>query len=143
MSNDPITTRLLREAERATLRMDDDLAAVLREAAEEIERLEKRSEPTIWIARDSDGSLAMYQTQPTYSGTGAWEPTGDDPTIEFVELGPMKWPDIEPASCVKFEMKELIQERVICPCCLGTGSVYVDFEHPQWVRCGCSAGAEK
>ncbi len=42
MSNDPITTRLLREAERATLRIDDDLAAVLREAAEEIERLRER-----------------------------------------------------------------------------------------------------
>jgi hypothetical protein len=42
MSNDPITTRLLREAERATLRMDDDLEAVLREAAAEIERLRDR-----------------------------------------------------------------------------------------------------
>mgnify|MGYP000131307828 FL=1 len=42
--NDPITTSLLREAERATLRMDDDLAAVLREAADEIEYLRQRCE---------------------------------------------------------------------------------------------------
>ncbi len=102
------------------------------------------NEPTIWIARDSDGSLVMYQYEPTYNeSSGEWEPSGDDPTVEFVELGPMKWPNIDPACCVKFEQKAHVRQKFVCPSCKGTGSVYVDFEHPQWVRCGCSEGASK
>ena len=102
------------------------------------------AEIAIWIARDSDGSLAMYQTQPTYNETmGDWEPTGDDPTVEFVELGPMKWPEIEPACCVKFEQKIHYRETFVCPSCHGTGTVYVDFEHPQWIRCQCTEFASQ
>lgn len=41
MSNENITKRLRDEADKATLRVDDTLAAVLNEAADEIERLEK------------------------------------------------------------------------------------------------------
>lgn len=96
----------------------------------------------VWIARDSDGCLTMYQTEPTYGTAGSWEPTGDDPTIEFVELGPMTWPDIKPAQCVKFELKMLIEEVPVCQACLGSGTVFVDYEHPQWVRCGCSVGQD-
>lgn len=102
------------------------------------------TENIVWIARDSDGSLVMYQYEPTYNeSSGEWEPSGDDPTVEFVELGPMKWPDIEPACCVMFEQKIHYRQKFVCPSCKGTGTVYVDFEHPQWVRCGCSAGAEQ
>lgn len=97
----------------------------------------------VYLARDSDGHLAMFRRQPFYNTSGDWEILGDDPTAEVVELGPMQWPDIKPASCVKLEWKVVIQEEVICPSCHGTESVYVDFEHPQWVRCGCSAGVKE
>ena len=44
MSNENITKRLRDEADKATLRVDDTLAAVLNEAAAEIERLWNRIE---------------------------------------------------------------------------------------------------
>lgn len=44
MSSENIVKRLREEADKATLRVDDTLAAVLNEAAEEIERLRQRCE---------------------------------------------------------------------------------------------------
>lgn len=95
-------------------------------------------ETYLYIAKDSDGSVCIFRTQPVYNSEGDWVPPGDE--HEFIECGPIGWPEIEPATCHRLETKIKYTEAIVCPFCKGTGSVLVDIDHRQWLRCSCSHG---
>lgn len=55
---------------------------------------------TIYIARDNDGSLWLYETEPYQLECGTWDSDDDS-----CKLAKRLFPNIKPGECVEFETK--------------------------------------
>lgn len=87
----------------------------------------------VWIARDGNGELWAFSDEPKWIiGDNAWIAPGGDSRELWVDW----FPEIVAGQRVRFVATgDTEHHDVPCQYCGGTGSIKVDFEHPQWITC--------